>query len=336
MTDMTAADILALKPVQARVLFPGDATSVAARFRDLAKTWHPDRNPGLGAEVFARIVELHDRVKGAGATDLPVRTLKSADGRSFRFEHLRAHASDFGEILVGRTHIVHLVPADLRDLADRAAVRRPRFADDGMRSEIERFLPRRKLEIVLEDGGMAFVEAKEPDQLLLRDLMELAPFDPRHVAWMATRLVNICCWLEWAGFAHGAIGPDTLLVSPETHGVFLTGPFLAARGFGRKFIALPQRTLDDCPTYAADAAVADARLDLSLVRLTLRECLGDASGVMLRADADFPKPFADWLSMPPPKGARVDFPTWEKARDASFGERRFVKWDVDPAALMAA
>lgn len=339
MTVETAADILALKPVQARVLFPGDAAAVAARFRELARRWHPDANPGLDAGVFAHVAMLHGVAKDvvdARTSAGSVREIRAADGRVFRLRFLRAHATDFGETLVGASTVVHLVPADLRDLADRAATYLPRFADDAMCLEVERFLPRRKAEIALADGGMAFVEEKTPDQVPLRDLMALAPFDARHAAWMATRLVNLACWFEWAGFAHGAIGPDTLLVSPATHGVAVTGPFLSARGFGAPFRALPARTLDAVPSLAAPGATSDRRLDPSLVRLTLRECLGDPSGARLRADPDFPRPFADWLCLPPAEGARADFPAWEHARDASFGARRFVKWDVDPAALMAA
>ena len=338
MERMEAAAILALRPVEARILFPGDAAQVAARFRELARQWHPDRNPGVDVSVFARIVELHGIARDAGSTTstIPTRILKGYDGRAYRFGYRKAHATDFGETLVGMRTIVHVVPVDLRDLADRAAAFVPTFADDGMRTEMERFLPRRTREIALADGGMAFVEAKEPDQVLLRDLMALAPFDPRHAAWIATRLVNVACWLDWAGIAHGAIGPDSLLVSAETHGVGITGPFLTATRYGERFGALPARTLDERPGAGRDGAVADAGLDPALVRLTTRECLGDPSGAALRFDAGFPKPFANWLTTPAANGARADFPAWERARDASFGERRFVKWDVDPAALMAA
>lgn len=331
---MTAEDILAIRPSQARRLFPGDAAAVDARFHDMAKRWHPDRNPGVDSSVFARLVELRDRAKSEDpASD--ERIFRTRDGRSFRFVFLARHATDFGEILVGRTRIAHVVRADLADLAERADAFSPRFADDGMRREMERFLPRREATLDTPDG-MVFVEVKTPDQILLRDLMREAPFDARHAAWMATRMVNLACWLEWCSLAHGAIGPDSLLVSPEFHSVSISGPFLTARTFGLQPLALPERTISACPRYALDGETVDARLDPALIRLTLRECLGDPAGTTLRADPAFPKPFADWLLMPSGGGARADFPAWERARDASFGPRRFVKWDVDPAALMAA
>lgn len=336
MTTMTAAEILALTPVQARILFPGDDVAVSRRFRALAREWHPDRNAGSeAASVFAHIAELHDVAKKSASPAVLERIFRTREGRSFRFAYLARHETDFGEILIGAHHIAHIVPRDLGDLAQRALMFTPRFADDGMREEMERFLPRRHATLDTADA-VVFVETKTPDQILLRDLLRLAPFDPRHAAWMVTRLVNLACWLQWSGTAHGAIGPDTLLISPEFHSVALTGPFLAARSFGKAPIALPERTLSICPRYAIDGTAADERLDPELVRATIRECLGDSAGTRLAADPDFPKPFAAWLLTPARKGAQGDFPAWEQARDASFGARRFVQWDLDPAALMAA
>lgn len=332
MTDMTAAGILALRPVQARVLFPGSDTEVASRFKALAKAWHPDTNPGVDPAVFAHVVELHSALRKSAVSS--ERIFRTLDGRSFRFAYLVRHVTDFGEVLVGRTRIAHVVPAHLRDLAERADAFRPVFADDAMRTEMERFLPHRSMTLETADGTV-FVEEKTPDQILMRDLMALVPFDPRHAAWIATRLVNLACWLQWSKIAHGALGPDTLLVSPEFHSVSITGPFLSARSLGSVPFALPERTLSVSPRYSVEGTPADERLDPELVRATVRECLGDPAGTRLAADTEFPKPFANWLLMPA-KDARSDFLAWEQARDASFGARRFIHWDVDPAALMAA
>jgi hypothetical protein len=333
MLDTRADAILSMTPVQARQLFPGDAGAIARRFRELALAWHPDRNAAPEAtRVFAHITVLH-----AAATKKPVleeRVFETIKGKQFRMRWRRRHAGPLGEILVGDSFIAHIVPADLDDLSLRAAAFRPRFADDAMRREMARFLPR--IERVLETaGGWVFIERKHADEVLLADLAALGPVDPRHAAWMATRLVNLACWLQWSGVAHGAIGPDTLLVSPVQHSVVLTGPFLCAGSFGSAPTVLPERTLDVAPGYAATGARLDERLDPELLRLTLRELLGDPTGTRLAADPDFPKPFAGWLLAPAPS-AQADFAVWERAREASFGPRRFVPWKVDIAAMMAA
>ncbi len=333
--DLTAAEIMGLRRADAALLFPGDAGMVAQRYRRLAKLWHPDCNKAPEAPaVFARITELHEALRAPAAAPKEAR-FRTRDGRTYRFAWLTRHETDTGEVLVGQRHVAHVVPAEAEDLARRATALTLPFASEAMRIEMERALPRR-VAVLDTSGATVFVHAKTPDQLLLADLLKLGPVDPRHAAWMTTRLVNIACWLQWAGLAHGAIGPDCLLVSPKHHMVALTGPMLCAARLGCRPHSLPERTLAELPRLLAPQTVVDAELDPALVRLTIREALGDPAGTRLAADPDFPKPFAAWLLMPAADGAQADFRAWEQARDASFGPRRFVHWDVDPAAVLAA
>lgn len=335
--DLKAAEIMGLTRADAALLFPGDAEMIAQRYRRLARLWHPDRNPAPeAAAVFAHVVELHEAARKALAGPPPQEErFRTKDGRTFRFAWLTRHEADTGAVLTGHRHIVHLVPREADDLARRAAARTLPFASEAMRQEIERALPRRTAVLETHDGTI-FVHAKTPDQVLLADLMKLGPVDPRHAAWMTTRLINLACWLQWAGLVHGALGPDCLIVSPRDHTIALTGPFLTATQLGEAPSVLPERTLAELPRLLGSGAVADEGVDPALVRLTIREALGDPAGTRLAADPAFPKPFASWLLMPAADGAQADFRAWEQARDASFGARRFVHWDFDPAAVLAA
>ena len=329
--------ILKLKRVDADLLFPGDAAAVADRFRELAKTWHPDRNRDpRAADVFGRIVELHQAALGRlGRRAGGERCFTTREGRTFRLRWLTRRTFEAGELFVGERHVVHLVAPNAADLACNAALRAFRFADERMRAEMERFLPRR---VTLLDTaeGFAFVHSKRPDQVLLADLLRLGPVDPLHAAWLTTRLLNLACWLHFSGLAHGGLGSDFLLVSPERHEVALTGPMLCATAFGAPLAALPERTCALLPRLALTGTCADARIDPELVRLTVREALGDPAGTRLAADRAVPRPFADWLLLPSAGDAQADYAGWEKAREASFGPRRFVKWSFDPAAILAA
>lgn len=334
--EATAAEILRLDPSQAARLFPGDAAAVARRYRRLAWEWHPDRNPApQAAAVFARIAELHAVAVRALAGPTREERFRTRDGRSFRFAWRTRREGDAGEVLVGRRHIAHRVRPEADDLARRAAALVLPFAGETMRAEMAPFLPR-PITVLETAAGAVFVEAKAADEVLLGDLLKLGPVEPRHAAWMTTRLLNLGCWLQWAGLAHGAIGPDCLLVSPTRHTVALTGPFLTAARFGEAPRALPERTLAELPWLHGHEAVVDGAVDPALIRLTVREALGDPAGMRLLADPAFPAPFAAWLTLPAADGAQADFRAWEQARDAAFGPRRFIPWDFDPDAALAA
>lgn len=334
MEALSAPEILKLKRSDARALFGSDPNTVSRNFKLLAKKWHPDLNPGADSSVFPHIVMLHEAAKIVSRS-FPgnEKIVTSIGGKSFRLSFLTEHKTDFGHVLTGKRKIFHIIARDCADLADHARLFVPKFANDAMEREFLRFLPKPVNFVELKDGFL-FVEEKTEDQVLLSDLVKLAPLDPKHVAWMATRLVNIAAWLEWNGIAHGAIGPESLLVSPEFHSVALTGPFMVWEKFGEAFRALPSRTLDICPRYAIDGVSADSRVDLELVKAALREVLGDINGSSFAFDPDFPKPFANWLMLPSSRGAREEFTTWENVRDASFGPPRFVKWDISPIDVM--
>lgn len=334
--DLAAAEIMRLTRADAALLFPGDSGMIAQRYRTLARLWHPDRNPAPeAAAVFAHVANLHEAARQALTGFGKEARFRTRDGRSFRFTWQTRRAAEAGEILVGRRHIVHRLAPDLDDLARAAAARTLPFAGAAMRAQMEPVLPR-PVAVLDTADGMVFVHAKTPDQVLLADLLRLGPVEPRHAAWMITRLMNIACWFEWAGLVHGAIGPDCLLISPQHHKVALTGPLICTTNLAEPPQILPERTLSGLPHLAVPGADVDRRVDPELVRLTIREALGDPAGTRLAADPAFPEPFATWLLMPGADGAQADFSAWERARDAAFGPRRFVQWDFDPAAVRAA
>src|SRR5258707_10974722 len=132
---------------------------------------------------------------------------------------------------------------------------------------------------------------------------------------------------------HGGIGPHSVFLSPKAHSVALLGGWWYATPIGAKLAALPERALRVLPPVVADSKIAAGAIDLELIRLTGREMLADPSGVKLLREARVPKPFATWLNHPPAANAFADYQSWEAARDAGFGPRRFVELGIDPDAV---
>ncbi len=306
-------------------------------FKRLAVLWHPDvcADP-RATEVFAHLVRLRDAALGPVRPASPnTRVLRTKDGRDLGLSPLSTLPLDTGELLVGRHSLTWVYRADTADLARSGAdlITGFRFADDRMRSQMAPFLPTLDRRIPLEGGGEALVMARHPDEVLLADLIRVrGAVPPEHAAWIGSGLLNIACWLGWAGIVHGAIGPETVLISPETHTVRLMGGWGFATRTGTRPTALPGRTLALAPRLTVRGEVVDARLDLELIRRTLREVLGDPTGAgLLRGGA--PDPIARWLVMPPEAAATADYAAWLKALERVWGKRRFVHWDLTPDSV---
>lgn len=343
-----ASQILATSPGNAASLFGTGREAVRKTFRELAATWHPDHcSDARAAQVFAHLITLRDAVLKGGPAPKSAGTSRSftrADGSEFSMRILRAHALDTGELLIGAHSFAWRFDAAVRDIADaeELTIAGFRFADPRMEREMRRFLPQINRRIDLADGGVLLVQSRGDDDLLLSDLIASLPSDKdglrlpaAHAAWIGSGLFHIACWLGWAGLVHGAIAPDTVVISPSTHDVRLLGGFGFARGAGSRPEVLPGRSLDLLPRLAVAGTGLSPADDGELIRLTLREAIGDPTGGRLLRGA-IPEPLGRFLTLPAGSTPFADYAAWMKALEASWGRRRFVHLDANAAAIYGA
>ena len=325
-----AEDILATQPEDARLLLAGDEASIEATWRSLALHWCPDRNPDPRApEVEAHLAVLFgaalSQARGAAPAASPaLGTLVMDDaGTAVTVPYATRAPYELGEVFVGRDAVAWTVDEEYRDFyeAARAALSALRFADPDMRAQMVPSLP---LGARFMDGrdGLAVVVPKAPDLVRLAELQARfgGGLDPRHVAWIQSAQHNLCCYLEWAGLCHPAIGPETLFVSPRRHAVALLGGWWCAAALGAPLIGVPARTLSIVSADLMKDRRGSASIPLELVRANGRELLCGASG---------PRAMSGWLSERTSGSAVEDYAQWRRVLEMDFGPRRFVRLDVD-------
>jgi len=138
--------------------------------------------------------------------------------------------------------------------------------------------------------------------------------------------MNAACLFEYNGIAHNGITMDTVFISPEFHSAFPVGGWWYGQLLGHEVKYLPP-ALVRLKGLLKDKK-ADGRLDREAIRTVALTLLGDASGHTLVLDKAVPKPMLTYLRMPATRTAVEDYAAWEKARDASFGPRKFVDLPV--------
>ena len=331
---LTADTILATPPHKAADLLPG-VKDLRRALVKLAARWHPDRCPDpRAADVFAHVLSMRDRAAGGSKASIPAGVgFRTSEGRRFRLSPLSRRAVDQGEVMLCPNSLMTRFDAGCMDLAEAelAAPDRFRFADEKMRNQMAPFVPRIIKKLDLDDGGAMVVAQRDPEEILLSDLLDRSgPMPPVHAAWLCSGLMNIAAWLGYCGLVHGAIAPDTLLVDPAKHSVRLAAGWAFANPAGARPTALPGRTLDLLPRLAIKGETVDGRTDLELVRQTVREALGDPRGSAGPISA-LPAPISGWLSLPPAASAAEDYAAWQRALEAGWGKRRFVDYPVRAA-----
>lgn len=345
-TEPTADQILAISPQAPEKLFTGDREIARNEFYELSRRWHPDRRPDPRATlVFQRLSELYRTAleyldancwRGAGVLELPVSGSGKGAIVTRRINYFKCRPFELGAMYIAKTEVAFAVERRFADLFDNARRRIEsfRFADRPMRQEIARCLPAAP-EYFVSAERLFLVLPKRAGMVLLDDLLEYlgGALDPRHVGWIGNRLYNLACYFEYAGLVHQDISPQTVFVSPESHGAALLGGWWYARPRGEKIAALPARTLALAPPDVVARRRADGRTDLEAIRRTGCELLGTTAGWALKSNPKIPAAMGRWLNGATSGSAVTDYELWRNVLELDFGAPRFVRLDAAPDAI---
>ena len=338
--SLSAATLLAIPEDRPERLFKGGVDEVKKAYRLLAMKWHPDRSRDPGAlAVFQHIGRMLENAEEKIALgDWPCHgrlQLTALDGKAYEINFLRRHRFELGSMYLASTVVTFEIDRAHADLVTQAerTIRDFRYADGRMREQIARHLPAFPFAGAFETAtSFVVVMRKTPDLLLLRDVIDYfdGRLDPRHVAWVVSSLLNLCCYFEYAGITHNALSPDTCFISPPDHSVAVLGGWWYAAADGARMLAAPERTLAWAPHDLLASGRADVRTDLELVRAIGRELLGDVTGTRLYRESyresSAPRAMIEWLRLPASDNPVEEYRTWRtRVLHDSFGARRFAE-----------
>lgn len=331
---LSGSEILQLPTDAPGYLFSDDLGLAQLEFRQLAKRWHPDGNRTAEAErVFQHIEALYRQARAqiaAGIWRAPgVLRFSSREGQRYEVAYVKHHAFELGDMYLSPAAVTYVLAQEYADLYANALQRIANlpYAHADMRAQMEPLLPSIAAQFSTADA-LVLIVRKTPEQVLLRDLLTHAGrIEPVHAAWMLSGLLNLACYLDYAGLTHNALALDTCFVSPASHQVSLLGGWWYACPVGQKMLALPERSLALLAPDALHHKLASHRLDLELIRELGRELLGLKGGGL--PAADLPAALAQWLRLASSGTALHDYQHWQRhvLRD-SFGPRRFVRLAV--------
>lgn len=295
-------------------------------YRKLASKWHPDK--GGDPKVFAHIKKLYEKMD-AVVSGGEVITLRSSDGVDHVFLPIKAGTFELGEVLICSDSIVYKTTWDNADLHKafienaKAITFRNRSSRPGVAGPD--FMPGTLIVFEGEDFGV--IQINRPDNALrLYDVLShMGTVPERHVAWIVSRLLNLCCYLECIGMSHNAISTENVYIDPAQHTAYLLGGWFYAKDIGGTLIAVPKKTLDYAPHDLIRAKKGSIRTDLEMVKATARELLGDISGARLYKTSA-PKAFVDWLRAPCGDDAVKEFTYYyNTVLTEAFGPKKFVE-----------
>ena len=159
-----------------------------------------------------------------------------------------------------------------------------------------KYFPTVKARVALKDGGLLVAVAK-PENVY--PLFAFGSLRAEHVAWVISRLENICCVFEFSQMVHNGISVNSVFINPRMHEAYLYGGWWKAY---RKINASDQKDL-----------------------LTLRKVAGQVVGEY-RDNA--PDEFVRFISGRPAADAYSDFSLWDDVIEKGFGGHNFTKFST--------
>src|SRR5574343_489425 len=331
--SFTADEILSIPTDAPEKIFSGDADKAKQEYKRLVSKWHPDQNANVDDDVIAHVNVLYDLAKlrlALGDWVTPgLLSIKSESGKTYELKYRSKRDFELGEIFIGNKIIAYSFYKENEDLFKIGVdhLRNVKFADSKMETEFKKLFPK-LIETVSTSDRVVAIFSKTADQLFLSDVLDHfnGKIDPKHVAWIISRLYNLVCFMKYSGLVFSGLTLDACLISPEFHTVSLPGGWWYTTRKGTKLTALPINAVNFGPDDMLDSELSDPRVDLEMIKAIGRELLGDINGSKLLMDKSIPAPMLTGLRQAAGDDAFKEYDMWQnKVLIDSFGPRRFTE-----------
>ncbi len=224
--------------------------------------------------------------------------LTKEDGTVISIHYLFKQKADVATMYVAKKNVIYIFEAQFEKFASHyvQTVNSIEFPTPEMEVELKQYIPNIVMKCRLKDGGI-LIAVEKPTGVY--PLSSIGILIDRHVAWVISRLENLCCLLSYNQIVLQGLKMKNLFVNPATHQIYLYGGWwYAKKDTGTK--------------------------DLEDLRLTAAQLLGYPDLQSLKKDTVLPKDFQKFLTEKGKDNAVDDFKEWDTVLIKSYGERRFI------------
>ncbi len=197
------------------------------------------------------------------------------------------------DVFINKESVIYVFPAVKKAFADRmlANIESLEYPSADIKN-LRNTLPHLKARLELKNGGVILAFSKSEN---VYPLFVFADLHPKHVAWMISRMENLCCLLEFNERDHKHMDAENLFINPRSHEAFLFGGWW-------------------------DLSVGHPITALKSLRKTAKQL----SGTKLE---EGPKAYAEFLDSIPKATAYDDFEYWDSIIENGFGGHHFAEFE---------
>lgn len=213
-------------------------------------------------------------------------TFTMQDGMPLNIEYMLKYQYADYTMYIAREAVVYLFNNSNSASQFLAGIRRIEYpAAD---SKLSRCFPELKMQIELQQGKIILAFMRRPN---FYPAEVFAPWKSEHLAWVISRMENICCAFKYSEIEHGNITPVSVFINPITHEGALFGDWRGVKKL-------------------------TSNSDLVAIRKT---------AILMAENTSQPKELYNFLNSKPMLTAFDDFSIWDEVIEKGFGGHKFVK-----------
>ncbi|MCI8530430.1 MAG: hypothetical protein HFH82_15005 [Lachnospiraceae bacterium] len=253
------------------------------------------------------------------------------DGNMIEINYFTKQPADMCTMYVAKQSVLYLFEEKHAHYAARyqEMIQKLVYPTPEMERHLSDYIPKMLTQCRLSDGRILLALRKKEG---LYPLNLLGVLLDRHVAWIISRLENLCCLLDYNDIVLNGFAVQNLFVEPAAHQIYLYGGWWFAGVRGEESVGASQDVVSCLDaarkkmwnTQPKQKVRNHPITDLKSIRLTAAKLLGYPDMDALKEDTLLPKAFRKFLLETPKQNAREDFATWDKTLLAAYGERKFI------------
>ena len=245
------------------------------------------------------------------------------DGETIVINYLTKQRVDVCTMYVAKQHVIYVFAREHEKYIERyrEMIGKIRYPSPEMERELSNYIPKPVTECRLADGSFFIAIEKQETIYPLRMLGTLLD---RHVAWVISRMENLCCLLAYNDMVLNGLIEDNLFVDPVNHQLYLYGGWWFAGFRGSETAGASKAVLPYLEKRDEQKSRNSYKTDLESLRMVAVRLLGYQDRETLKADKLLPQAFREFLLREPKRDAMEDFAEWDKVLEQSFGERKFI------------
>lgn len=311
-------------------VFDNDSEKIRKTYRDLVKKFHPDVcSDSRASEAIAKLQllykEAEDHYNSNSWKESNVVTFHRDDGKKAIIKNYKYQTSnEMGRVWVASSCICYEFVSSKKKYFDNFLVRATsfRYANAEMKSHFSYFLP-----TILDH-----FQADSNYYIIIKNYPELYPLDlvkevfkkPEHAAWLTTKILDICNFLQFSNLSHNGICAENCFINLEMHSVHLLGGWQYSVPLSDKLIGMPKKVFDNVKLLITDDKRSQNILDLSAAKDLVRDASNGSSYIKL-TDQGFNPLFVDFLFKKPEEDSFEEYSIWEDVRHKVWPEHKFIK-----------